>query len=95
MISDASLLINSVSMVALSIFAAAMLIALVRLLRGPSMPDRVIALDLIATLSVGAIAVYSILIGQAIYLRAAMVLALVAFLGTVAFALYLEKRSEL
>lgn len=66
-------------------------LAFSRLVRGPSLPDRVVALDLIATLVMGIIATYAIATGQFVFLDVAIVLALIAFLGTVAFARYLEK----
>jgi multicomponent Na+:H+ antiporter subunit F len=74
-----------------AILFAALFIALVRLIHGPSLPDRVVALDLIAMLTVGVIAVYSITTNQPIFLDAAIVLAVIIFLGTVAFARYVEK----
>lgn len=82
------------SRVALLVLAAGMLLAFVRLARGPSLPDRVVALDLVATHLVGAIAAYSILTGEPMLLRSAIVLALLTFLGTVAFARYLERRQR-
>jgi multicomponent Na+:H+ antiporter subunit F len=69
----------------------AMLLALIRLVLGPSIPDRVVALDLIAGLATGLIAVYAIHTDQPVFLRAAIVLALLSFLGTIAFAYYVEK----
>jgi multicomponent Na+:H+ antiporter subunit F len=72
----------------------ALLLAFVRLARGPSLSDRVIALDLIAVLAVGLIAMVAFEAEQAVFLDAAIVLALVAFLGTVAFARYLESRAH-
>jgi multicomponent Na+:H+ antiporter subunit F len=77
--------------VALAALSLAMLLAVVRLLRGPSLPARVVALDLMASLSVGFIATYAVLTEQPLFLDVALVLALVAFLGTVAFAFYIEK----
>jgi multicomponent Na+:H+ antiporter subunit F len=77
--------------VALAALSLAMLLAAVRLLRGPSLPARVVALDLMASLSVGFIATYAVLTEQPLFLDVALVLALVAFLGTVAFAFYIEK----
>jgi multicomponent Na+:H+ antiporter subunit F len=71
----------------------ALLLVLVRLARGPSLSDRVIALDLIAVLAVSLIAMVAFEADQPIFLDAAIVLALVAFLGTVAFARYLERRA--
>jgi multicomponent Na+:H+ antiporter subunit F len=69
----------------------AMALALYRLVRGPSLADRVVALDLIAILMVGVIVVHSIRTDQDVYLRAAIVVGLVAYLGTVAFAYFIEK----
>jgi multicomponent Na+:H+ antiporter subunit F len=78
-----------------AILGAATLLAVIRLIRGPSLPDRVVALDLVATLAVGMIAVYAIATDQEVFLRDAIVLAVVAFLGTVAFAYYVEKGGHL
>jgi multicomponent Na+:H+ antiporter subunit F len=69
----------------------AMFVAFIRLVRGPSLPARVVALDLMGSLSVGIIAVYSVATKQAIFLDVAIVLALMGFLGTVAFAYFVEK----
>jgi multicomponent Na+:H+ antiporter subunit F len=79
--------------VALPLLALAILLAFVRLVRGPSLPDRVVALDLLATLGIGIVVVYAINQDQPAFLDVAVILALVAFLGTVAFAFYIEKRS--
>lgn len=75
----------------LPILGIAMILALVRLLIGPSLPDRVVALDLMTSLGIGTIATYAIATEQAALLDVAIVLALVSFLGTVAFAYYIER----
>ena len=80
--------------VVLPVLSVAVMLALVRLIRGPKMPDRVVALDLMVTLGMGIIAVYSIATGQAVFLDVATVLALISFLGTTAFAYYLQRRPE-
>ncbi|HSP79118.1 MAG TPA: monovalent cation/H+ antiporter complex subunit F, partial [Myxococcaceae bacterium] len=67
----------------------AVLLTLWRLLRGPSLPDRVIALDLIALQSVGTISAYAVLTRQPVLLDAALVLAIISSLGTIAIARYL------
>lgn len=82
------------ALLTLNIFAAAMLLAMVRLLKGPTLADRVVALDLVAALAVGVIAVYAIQTNQPMLLRAGIVVALVIFVGTVAFAMFLEKRGR-
>lgn len=75
----------------LAMFTVALFAAFYRLVRGPSLPDRVVALDLTALLVVGTIAAYEILTREPVLLDAAIVLALVAFLATVGFARYLER----
>lgn len=70
---------------------AAVILAFLRLLRGPTVPDRVAALDLISTLAAGIIAVETMALNEPLLLRAAVVLALVTFVGTVAFARYIQK----
>jgi multicomponent Na+:H+ antiporter subunit F len=78
----------------LAMAGLALFLSFLRLVRGPGLPDRVVALDLIGTISVGTIAAYDIATEQPILLDAATVVALVAFLGTVAFASYVEKRGR-
>jgi multicomponent Na+:H+ antiporter subunit F len=85
------LLVASVTL-ALACAGLSMFLAFARLARGPSLPDRVVALDLIGTLAVGVIAAYDILTEEPILLDAATVVALVAFLGTIAFARYVQRR---
>lgn len=64
-----------------------------RLLRGPSVADRVVALDLIGFLAVGIIAILSAETQQPALLTVAIVMALILFLGTAGFASYIERRS--
>lgn len=72
----------------------AVLLVFVRFLKGPTIADRVIALDLLITIGIGIIAVYSIISNQPTFLDMAMILALIAFLSTVAFSYYLERREK-
>lgn len=65
--------------------------AFVRLVRGPSLPDRVVALELTSLLAAGIIVTYAVAKEQSAFLDVAVVLALIAFLATVAFARYLER----
>ena len=78
---------------AIVVIVASIAAAAVRVLRGPSLPDRVLALDMIGLLSVSFIAVVAVASHQAVLLDAAIALALVSFLGTVAFARFIERRS--
>ena len=77
--------------ITLGILILAMFLAFVRLVRGPSLPARVVSLDMMGSLAVGTIAVYSVATRQPIFLDVAIVVALIGFLGTVAFAYYIEK----
>lgn len=69
----------------------AMALAFARLVRGPSLPDRVVALDLMTALAMGMIAAYGIGADQPVFLDVAVVLALVSFVATIAFAAYVER----
>ena len=84
--------VSTTSYIALCMMGVAILLAAVRLIRGPSLPDRVVALDLISILVAGSTAIYAIASGQAVFLDVATILALISFLGTVAFARYIEKQ---
>ena len=77
-----------------SMLSVALFLTFFRLVRGPSLTDRVVALDLIAVITVGFVAVYAIDTGQRIFLDVAIVVALITFLGTVAFAQDVERRSR-
>jgi multicomponent Na+:H+ antiporter subunit F len=86
--------VETAATVALGMCGLALALAFVRLARGPSLPDRVVALDLIGLIAVGMIACYDIVTEQPVLLDAATVVALVAFLGTVAFARYVQRRGR-
>ncbi|TBW29875.1 cation:proton antiporter [Gramella sp. KN1008] len=63
-----------------------------RFLKGPSIADKIISLDLLITTGIGIIAVYSIIYNHSTLMDTALILALIAFLSTVALSYYLEKR---
>ena len=65
-----------------------------RLLRGPSLADRVVALDLIGYLLIGVMVVLSIVTQRESFLFVPVVAAIILFLGTAAFAIFLERRGE-
>ncbi|MCK6265803.1 cation:proton antiporter [Vibrio sp. ZSDE26] len=74
------------------ILTIALLFACARLLKGPSLPDRVVALELMASLTVGLIVLYSIAHNEPKFIDVAIVLALTSFLAAVGFSRYLEQR---
>jgi len=80
--------------VIMPILCLAMIMILIRFLKGPQIVDRVIALDLLITLGVGFIGVFSIIAVNKNFLDVAMILALIAFLSTVAFSFYLYKSKK-
>ncbi|HET8885047.1 MAG TPA: cation:proton antiporter [Salinimicrobium sp.] len=65
-----------------------------RFLMGPTIADRIIALDLLITIGSGIICIYSLFANEPVLLDVAMILALIAFLSTVAFSYYLKKRKK-
>ncbi len=80
--------------VILPILTISVLLVFIRLFKGPTVVDRVIALDLIITIGIGIITVYSIRQEQDVLLDVAIILALIAFLGTIAFSYYIEKQQD-
>ena len=79
---------------ALAVCGVTVLLAVVRLVRGPSVADRVVALDLLSAVAVGIMAAWAVAADDAVYLDVALLVALLAFLGTVAFAAYAEEEEE-
>ncbi len=79
--------------IAMVAIAASMLVTMVRLLRGPTVPDRVISLDLLTLQALGMTCAAAIFYDQSDFLDAAIILALLAFLSTIAFARHVERRA--
>lgn len=70
----------------------ALLLTFIRLIKGPTINDRIAAMDLIASIVIGFILVYSIAIQQGIYIDIAIVISLISFVGTVAISTYLKQK---
>lgn len=66
------------------------ILAFLRLFIGPSLPDRVVAVDVMSVIVICVIAVFAVIGNHAIYLDIVIALALISFLGTVAFAQFIE-----
>lgn len=94
MIGPAAGLLASSATIALGMVIVAMVLLFWRVLVGPTLSDRVIAADLFATMALGLICIYVIRTGEPAFLDAGLVITLVAFLGSVAFARYLERGRE-
>jgi multicomponent Na+:H+ antiporter subunit F len=75
-----------------TLLGIAALLCLVRVLRGSSLADRVIALDSLLIVIVSGIAVHAASTGRGTYLDALVVTALIAFIGTITVAQFIERR---
>jgi multicomponent Na+:H+ antiporter subunit F len=62
-----------------------------RLVKGPSVPDRVVALDSIGVSIISLIGLFSIFVKTTFYLDIMLLLAILSFIGTVAFSKFIEK----
>jgi multicomponent Na+:H+ antiporter subunit F len=71
----------------------AIVLCVLRLVLGPTLANRVVALDVLTVLAAALAAVFSIRFEQRVFLDMTIVIALVSFVGTVAFAYYLERRA--
>ena len=78
---------------AFGILLLAFVFALIRLIRGPSSSDQIVALDLIASIVMGFILLYSLLVEREIYFDVAIVIAMISFLGTIGISIYLKRKS--
>lgn len=86
---DTLLLLDAVTYACMAVLAVAFAITFIRLALGPTVPDRVVGLELLTTIFVCLVAVWSIASRQTVYLDVAIVLALVGFLSAVAFARFI------
>jgi multicomponent Na+:H+ antiporter subunit F len=81
-------------LVALAMLAVAAGLTFIRLAQGPTLPDRVIAIDLIGVLLVCLLVLMAGVTAQQAFLDVAMVVALISFVGTVAYARYIEREGS-
>ncbi|APJ12362.1 Na(+)/H(+) antiporter subunit F1 [Bacillus safensis] len=75
----------------LGILALSTLLFVIRVIKGPSIPDRVSALDAIGINLIGMTAIVSILLKTTAFFEIILLLGILAFIGTVAFSKFLEK----
>lgn len=69
----------------------AIVLVVIRVIIGPTVSDRVVAIDMLSSMATAVIGIYVFLTGDEALLDIALVLALISFLGTVAFGYFLEK----
>lgn len=84
-------MIESVAYIVMILLMVSFLLSCIRLLIGPSLPDRVISLDLISSISMGIIITYAFISKKIVYLDIVFLIALIIFLGTVTIAKYLKE----
>jgi len=70
------------------------LLVFIRLFIGPTIEDRVVAFDLLTAIAIAFLSIYSLYTSAKNILDVGIILALLSFLGTVAFAYYLERRTR-
>ncbi|MDM9627101.1 cation:proton antiporter [Rhizobium sp. S152] len=88
-------IVSTAATIALAILGLAFLLASWRVLVGPTLPDRILALDTLSGTAIGFIAVLSVKTGFALYIDIAIALGLVGFLATVAFARFVLSRATI
>jgi multicomponent Na+:H+ antiporter subunit F len=84
-------MLNLVLALPMTMLAVAALLAFARLVRGPTLPDRVIAIDLIGAIIVCLLVALAAATAEQAFLDVAIVIALISFVGTVAYAKFLER----
>ena len=82
-------MLNLAVTLALAMIATAMALNLWRLTRGPSMPDRILALDTLAINTTALIMLFDIKLSSTVYFEAALLIAMMGFVGTAALSKFL------
>jgi len=78
----------------LPVLSFSMLMIFIRLFIGPTLIDKVIALDLLVIVGIASFSAYAILYNKKMILDICLIIAIIAFLSTIAFAYYYEKRKK-
>jgi multicomponent Na+:H+ antiporter subunit F len=87
-------MLTTVTHIVMFMLALGAAIVFVRLAKGPSLPDRVVATDLLGTLAVGLLVVGAAASGQRAFMDAAVVIALIAFVSNIAYARFVERKGQ-
>ncbi len=90
-----ALALDWATMIALILLGLALLASLVRIVIGPTLSDRVLALDLMTVVAMGFVGAVAVRTGLTLYLDIAIALALLGFLATLAFARYILSRGRM
>lgn len=84
-------MMENMLMIALSLFGLAIVIVLYRIIRGPSIPDRVLALDMIGVNLISGVAVISIVLKTKAFLEVILILGILAFISTISLSKFIER----
>jgi multicomponent K+:H+ antiporter subunit F len=84
--------IETAVLIALYVVGLAMLLSLWRLLRGPTVPDRILALDTLYVNTIAALMLFGMHLRSTIYFEAALIIAMLGFVGTVMLSKYVLRR---
>ncbi|MCD9031714.1 K+/H+ antiporter subunit F [Luteimonas sp. Y-2-2-4F] len=76
----------------MSVVGLAMLMSLWRLIRGPSAPDRILALDTLYVSTIAELVLFGMHLDTEIYFEAALIIAMLGFFGTVVLSKYVIRR---
>jgi len=74
----------------LTLIAIATLLSMYRVFRGPTTVDRLVAVDIMTTITAGLMVLFALYYQRMIFLDVALVYAILAFGGVIAFARYME-----
>lgn len=72
----------------------AFLLAFVRLLKGPGIYDRIVAMDLVASITAGFVLLFSLVVDNAVYIDIVITLSLISFIGSIAISTYLKQKNN-
>ncbi|WP_213424082.1 Na(+)/H(+) antiporter subunit F1 [Bhargavaea massiliensis] len=84
-------MVQTLMLISLVLFSFTILISVYRIIKGPSKPDRVIALDMIGVNLLAAIAVVSCILLTKAFMEVILILGILSFIGTIAFSKYIER----
>lgn len=90
---SAASFIDWASVIALILLALSLLVSVVRIVIGPTLADRVLALDLMTVVAMGFVGAIAVRTGLTLYLDIAIAVALLGFLATIAFARYIIRQA--
>jgi multicomponent Na+:H+ antiporter subunit F len=82
---------DTILILSLILLSVSIMASLYRVIIGPSMPDRVIALDTIGINIIGIIGILSIMFRVQAYLEIILLIGILAFIGTIAFSKFIER----